>query len=76
MRLIPRVAAAALMCPRHPDPLAGRLRLRPCRLAMNAATKARGRARAQKRLPVEMRQKLLDALYSGQPFRAVSVTLA
>jgi hypothetical protein len=25
----------------------------PCRLAMNAATKARGRARAQKRLPVE-----------------------
>jgi hypothetical protein len=43
----------------------------PCRLAMNAATKARGRARAQKRLPVEMRQQLLDAMYSGQPFRAV-----
>jgi hypothetical protein len=43
----------------------------PCRLAMNAATKARGRARAQKRLPVEMRQQLLDAMHSGQPFRAV-----
>jgi hypothetical protein len=43
----------------------------PCRLAMNAATKARGRARAQKRLPVEVRQQLLDAIYSGQPFRVV-----
>ena len=41
----------------------------PCRLAMNAATKARGRARAQKRLPVELRQQLLDAIHAGQPFR-------
>jgi hypothetical protein len=41
----------------------------PCRLAMNAATKARGRARAQKRLPVEVRQQLLDAICGGQPFR-------
>jgi hypothetical protein len=38
---------------------------------MNAATKARGRARAQKRLPVEKRQQLLDAIYAGQPFRRV-----
>ena len=43
----------------------------PCRLAMNAATKARGRARAQRRFPVELRQQLLDAIYSGQPFRSV-----
>jgi hypothetical protein len=43
----------------------------PCRLAMNAATKARGRARAQKRLPVEVRQQLLDAIYAGKPFRMV-----
>jgi hypothetical protein len=31
----------------------------------------RGRARAQKRLPVEVRQQLLDGIYSGQPFRRV-----
>jgi transposase len=31
----------------------------------------RGRARAQKRLPAEVRQQLLDAIYSGQPFRTV-----
>jgi hypothetical protein len=43
----------------------------PCRLAMNAATKTRGRARAQKRLPVETRQRLLDAIHNGQPFRTV-----
>ena len=42
-----------------------------CREAQNDAARARGRARAQKRLPVEMRQQLLDAIYSGQPFRAV-----
>ena len=41
----------------------------PCRLVMNAATKTRGRARAQKRLPVEVRQQLLDAIYDGRPFR-------
>ena len=43
----------------------------PCRLAMNAATKARGRARGQKRLPAELRQQLLDAIYRGQPLGAV-----
>ena len=31
----------------------------------------RGRARAQQRLPVEMRQQLLDAIYGGHPFRMV-----
>jgi hypothetical protein len=30
---------------------------------------ARNRARAQKRLPVDVRQQLLDAIYAGQPFR-------
>jgi hypothetical protein len=28
-----------------------------------------GRTRAQKRLPIELRQQLLDAIYAGQPFR-------
>jgi hypothetical protein len=36
---------------------------------MADAQRARGRARAQKRLPIEVRQRLLDAIYSGQPFR-------
>jgi hypothetical protein len=37
----------------------------------NDAARARGRARPQKRLPAEVRQQLLDAIYSGQPFRTV-----
>ncbi len=28
-------------------------------------------ARAQKRLPVEVRQQLVDAIYAGQPFQTV-----
>jgi hypothetical protein len=32
---------------------------------------ARFRRRAQARLPVEVRQHLLEAIYDGQPFRAV-----
>jgi len=40
-----------------------------CREAQNDAARARGRARAQKRLPVELRQQLLDAIYEGQLFR-------
>ena len=36
----------------------------------NVAAKARLRRRAQDRLPVEVRQRLLDAIYGGQPFRA------
>jgi hypothetical protein len=43
----------------------------PCHLAMNAATKTRGRARAQKRLTGEVRRQLLDAIYAGKPFRTV-----
>jgi hypothetical protein len=42
-----------------------------CRRAHSDDQKTRGRARAQKRLPVEVRQQLLDAIYSGQPFRTV-----
>jgi hypothetical protein len=30
-----------------------------------------GRARARQRLPVEIRQHLLDGIYAGQPFRSV-----
>jgi hypothetical protein len=38
---------------------------------MNAAAKARFRGRAQARLPIEVRQRLLEAIYAGQPFRTV-----
>ena len=41
-----------------------------CRRAHSDAERARGRAIAQERFPLEMRRQLLDALYSGQPFRA------
>jgi hypothetical protein len=33
--------------------------------------RTRGRAWAQKRLPAEVRQQLLDAIYGGQPFRQI-----
>jgi hypothetical protein len=49
--------------------LAGRLRLRRCRDAQNDAARARFRRKAQERLTAEVRQRLLDALYSRQPFR-------
>jgi hypothetical protein len=42
----------------------------PCRLAMNAAAKTRSRAKAKARLPVEVRRQLLEAIYTGTPFRA------
>jgi hypothetical protein len=48
----------------------------PCRRAHSDAQIAFGRARAQKRLPVEVRQQLHDAIYSGQPFRTVLRDLA
>jgi hypothetical protein len=41
-----------------------------CRQAQNDAAKARFRRKAQKRLPAEVRQQLLDAIYSGQLFRS------
>jgi hypothetical protein len=40
-----------------------------CRQAHSDTQRAFGRARAQKRLSVELRQQLLDAIYAGQPFR-------
>jgi hypothetical protein len=40
-----------------------------CREAQNDAARARFRRKAQQRLPAEVRQQLLDAIYSGQPFR-------
>jgi hypothetical protein len=42
-----------------------------CRHAHNDTQRAFGRARAQKRLPVELRQQLLDGIYAGQSFRSV-----
>jgi hypothetical protein len=40
-----------------------------CHEAQNAAAKARFRRKAQRRFPAEVRQQLLDAIYSGQPFK-------
>jgi hypothetical protein len=42
-----------------------------CRQAQNAAAKARFRRKAQDRLPADVRQQLLDAIYGGQPFLTV-----
>lgn len=36
---------------------------------MADAQRAPGRASAQRRLPIEVRQRVLDPIYSGQPFR-------
>ena len=51
-------------------------RCTPCRAAHAETQRAFGRARAQRRLPAELRQQLLDALYAGQPFRAAVNDLA
>jgi hypothetical protein len=42
-----------------------------CRQMQSDAARARGRRKAQERLPPEMRQQLLVAIYAGQPFRRV-----
>jgi hypothetical protein len=46
-------------------------RCTPCRAAHAETQRAFGRARAQQRLPAELWQQLLDAIYAGQPFRTV-----
>jgi hypothetical protein len=40
-----------------------------CRQMQSDAARARGRRKAQERLPQEVRQRLLDAIYAGQSFR-------
>src|SRR5687768_13272767 len=42
-----------------------------CRRAHSDTQRAWRKSRAQARLPVEVRQQLLDAIYAGQPFRTV-----
>jgi hypothetical protein len=42
-----------------------------CRSAHSDNQRAWGRARAQKRLPLDVRQQLLDAIYAGHRFRTV-----
>jgi hypothetical protein len=42
-----------------------------CRRVHSDTQRASGRARARKRLPAEMRQQLVDAIYSGRAFRSV-----
>jgi hypothetical protein len=53
----------------------GRGRCGECRRGHSDSERARKRALAQERLPVEVRQQLLDAIYSGQPFRTVLLDL-
>jgi hypothetical protein len=40
-----------------------------CRQMQSDAARARGRRKAQERLPPEVHQRLLDAIYAGQSFR-------
>ena len=40
-----------------------------CREAQDDAARAPFRRKTQERLPAEVRQRLLDAIYGGQPFR-------
>jgi hypothetical protein len=42
-----------------------------CRRAQTDTQRAFGRARAQKRLPAELRQQVVDAIYAGLSFRSV-----
>lgn len=42
-----------------------------CRQFQSDEARARGRAKAQQRLPADVRQQLLDAIYAGRPFRLV-----
>jgi hypothetical protein len=47
----------------------GGCRCDQCRRKHADRARTLGRARAQKRLPVKLRERLLDAIYAGQPFR-------
>jgi hypothetical protein len=40
-----------------------------CHQFQSEDARARGRRRAQARLPVDVRQELLEGIYGGQPFR-------
>jgi hypothetical protein len=46
-----------------------------CRRGHSDRERTRKRALAQERLPVEVRQQLLDAIYEGQQFRTVLLDL-
>jgi hypothetical protein len=52
-----------------------RVPLRPMPSGAQRRPESPRRARAQKRLPADVRQQLLDAIYGGQPFRAVPTDL-
>ena len=47
-----------------------------CRRAHSDDARTRKRAKAQVRLPADVRQQLLDAIYAGQPFRGALRDLA
>jgi hypothetical protein len=51
--------------------MAQRMPLRTMPQGHSDDQRTRRRARAQKRLPAEVRKQLLDAIYSGPPFRTV-----
>jgi hypothetical protein len=42
-----------------------------CRQFQSDEARARGRRSAQERLPAEVRQRLLNGIYAGQPFRSL-----
>jgi hypothetical protein len=42
-----------------------------CRQLQSGEARARGRRKAQDRLPTEVRHQLLDAIYEGRPFRTM-----
>jgi hypothetical protein len=42
-----------------------------CRQLQSGQARARGRRKAQDRLPADVRQQLLNAIYEGRPFRTV-----
>jgi hypothetical protein len=42
-----------------------------CRRFQSDDARARGRRKAQVRLPADVRQQLLDGIYAGRPFRSV-----
>ena len=42
-----------------------------CRMAHRENARVRKRTKAQARLPMEVRQKLLDRIHAGRPFRTV-----
>jgi len=59
---------AANSAARHIGGLAPRVPLHPLALRAQRCSKSLGKAKAQERLPADIPQQLLDAIYDGKPF--------